>query len=87
MDSNWLKISPTLFFILEHRSPIITPTDVIDNPLKAALDDIQNDTTKPATTEITPSEIKEKNNKLIQKETMATGSVSFILFHSFINST
>jgi hypothetical protein len=73
-------IGQTLFFILEHKSPVTTPSEIIADPLKAAADDIQRETSKSATVEITPSEIKDKKNKLIQKETMETGSVSFLCY-------
>lgn len=62
-----------MFVFLEPKTPI-TP-ELIDDVLKG-VDDIQNDTSKPATVEITSSELKEK---LIQKETMETGSVRILI--------
>jgi hypothetical protein len=45
--------------------------------LKAAENNTQHETTKPATTVGTTSnELKDKKNKLIQKEAVETGSVS-----------
>jgi hypothetical protein len=62
----------------------MTPSvDIIGDLLKIAEDNTQYEASKPATVEITPSELKEKKGKLIQKETMETGSVSFISFTNF----
>lgn len=47
--------------------------------MKGAEDDRRHESTKPATTEITEGELKEKKDKLIQKETVETGSVSLLL--------
>ena len=47
--------------------------------MKSVQDDRRHETTKPATVEITEGELKEKKDKLIQKETMETGSVSITL--------
>jgi transcriptional/translational regulatory protein YebC/TACO1 len=81
MVPHWPSVNKPLFFsYLEPKTPI-TPPDIIDDVLKAAGDDIQQKTTNRTTVEINPSELKEKNDKLIQKETMETGSVSFILFY------
>jgi len=45
--------------------------------LKAAENNTQHETKKPATTVATTSnELKDKKNKLIQKEAVETGSVS-----------
>lgn len=52
---------------------------MIDDPMKAVQDDRRHETTKPATVEITEGELKEKKDKLIQKETVETGSVSITL--------
>ncbi len=82
MVSHWPKVSKPLFFLLfflEPGTPATPPIDIIDDVLKAA-EDVQHDTTKPATVKITSSELKEKKEKLIQKETMETGSVSIIFF-------
>ncbi len=82
MVSHWPKRSVKTFFsFLESKTPVTPPTEFIDDILKAAEDDIQHETTKPATVEITSSELKEEKNKLIQKETMETGSVSLIFFY------
>ena len=65
-------------FFLEPKTPATPPIEIIDNLLKG-VEDMQHDTAKPAAVEITGSEMNEKNEKLIQKEGMETGSVSFIL--------
>lgn len=78
----WPTVSNTFFF-LEPKTPATPPIDIVDDVLKAA-EDVQNDIVKPATTEITPGESKEKKDKLIQKETMETGSVSIILFYHVV---
>jgi hypothetical protein len=44
--------------------------------LKAAENNIPHETTKPATVGTTSNALKEKKNKLIQKEAVETGSVS-----------
>lgn len=64
---------------LEPKTPLTPPTEIIDDVLKAAQDDRRHETSKPSTVEITPGELKEKKDKLIQKENIETGSVSFIL--------
>ncbi|UJR25517.1 hypothetical protein I4U23_006863 [Adineta vaga] len=70
----------------EPKTPITPSLDVFDDVLKAAVDDIQHETSKPATTEITSSEIKEKKDKLIQKETIETGSVKLNVFLIYIRA-
>jgi hypothetical protein len=83
MVSHQPSVNRTLFFSsLEPATPITPPVNIIDGVLKVAEDNIQHETSKPATAEITSSELKEKQGKLIQKETMETGSVSFFLFNN-----
>lgn len=69
---------PPFSCILEPKTPLTSPIEIIDDVMNAAQDDRRHETSKPATTEVTPSELKEKKDKLIQKETVETGSVSFI---------
>ncbi|CAF3803663.1 unnamed protein product [Adineta steineri] len=71
----------------EPRSPDTPLVDVsLADVLRVAEDDIQHETTKPATAEITPSELKEKKDKLIQKEAVETGSVKLNVFLIYIRA-
>ena len=62
----------------EPRTPVTTPREVIENPLKQVQDDIQNESFQPATSSTIPSSDTKKgaDSKLIQKEAIETGSVS-----------
>ena len=67
------------FFCLDPKTPTTPSSDTVEDVFKAAQDDRRHETSRPATTEMTKSEMKENKEKLIQKEGMETGSVSFYL--------
>ncbi|CAF0918354.1 unnamed protein product [Adineta ricciae] len=70
----------------EPKTPTTPLSDTLEDVLKAAQDDRQHETSKPATTEITKGEMKENKEKLIQKEGMETGSVKFNVFLIYIRA-
>jgi hypothetical protein len=67
------------FVLLETKHPSPSPTEVIDDPLKISQDCHEHDQSHRTTVEIPQSEIdkekQKKKEKLIQKETIQTGSV------------
>lgn len=71
-----MSVKTSFFSCLERQTSVTSTNEIIDDVLKVAEDDIQHETTQPATVEITSNELKEQNNKLIQKEKTETGSVS-----------
>lgn len=66
---------PNLFLLPEPRTPLTPSGNPFDDVMKDAGDSAQHETSKPATTEVTAQEVKEKKDKLIQKEAVETGSV------------
>jgi hypothetical protein len=64
------------FLFLERQQSISTsPTDLFSNPFSIIENDVQQTGSEPIAVEI-----EEEKKKLIQKETVQTGSVSFDLF-------
>ena len=68
---------------LEPKNPATSPIKINENVLKAVEDDAQEETpaTPLVTDEKSSNESKETKQKLIQKETVETGSVSSIEFY------
>jgi hypothetical protein len=68
-----------IFLFLERRQSISTPpTELISNPLEITENETES---QPITVEI-----KEEQKKLIQKETVETGSVKFRIFSIYIRA-
>ncbi|CAF3925067.1 unnamed protein product [Rotaria sp. Silwood2] len=65
------------------KTPPTSPIEIKENILKVAEDKIHEEIT---TAEITSYESKEKKDKLIQKETVETGSVKLIVFLTYIRA-
>lgn len=81
----FLKVS--LFVILEvrERAPS-SPIELIHNPFQNIEADIANDQSQLSTVAILPTEAEEAGKKLIQTETIQTGSVSCIVtYYLFSN--
>lgn len=73
-----------LFLFLERRQSISTsPTELFSNPLEVTENDVQKIESEPIIVEI-----EEEKKKLIQKETIETGSVSSdLLLYCIIQMT
>jgi len=71
-----MKIDAFIFLFLERQQSISTPPiELVSNPLEITENDVQQTELQPITVGI-----KEEQKKLIQKETVETGSVSSNLF-------
>ncbi|CAF3640789.1 unnamed protein product [Rotaria sordida] len=68
------------------RTPPTSPIEISENIFKTIGDKAQNETIKSATVEIPSNELKEKKDKLIQKETVETGSVKLNVFLTYIHA-
>ncbi|CAF1083600.1 unnamed protein product [Rotaria sordida] len=68
------------------RTPPTSPIEISENIFKTIGDKAQNETIKSATVEIPLNELKEKKDKLIQKETVETGSVKLNVFLTYIHA-
>jgi hypothetical protein len=67
------------FLFLERQQSISTPTELFSNPFEITKNDAQKTESGP-----TKVEIEEEKKKLIQKETVQTGSVSCDIFFNCI---
>jgi hypothetical protein len=68
--------------ILEHRkSNPASPSEVVPNPFDFIANDAQQDESQPISIEV-----EEETTKIIQKETVQTGSVSYFLRYDLILS-
>jgi hypothetical protein len=72
-----MKIDTFIFLFLERQQSISTPPiELVSNPLEINENDVQQTELQPITVGIK----EEEQKKLIQKETVETGSVSSNLF-------
>ncbi|CAF0750239.1 unnamed protein product [Rotaria sp. Silwood1] len=78
MEATERKLSDT-----EPKTPPRSPIEINENIFKTAADKIQEETT---TVEVTTRELKEEKDKLIQKETVETGSVKLIVFLTYVRA-